>query len=145
MRYFYKTTGVFRNLYVIYKYIPPDIVLVFTEDITKKDEVKNNSRTAKLLKESEKRYRYLFESSPYSIGIFDFDGNLLDCNKATNMFLSKHTLEDDIIGKNFREFWSYHEKDKPLIPLFEKILEKITKDEKTLTFEFSIHLSIGDK
>ncbi len=260
-RYFYKTTGTFRNLYVIFKYIPPDIVLVFTEDITEKEEVKNNLRkaekeksiilesiselivfqdkehsiiwvnkaaadsvnltpehligkkchavwqnsnvtckdcpvkaalelgsqvseeitspdgrvwlikgfpvrndegniigaveitreitrikqTAKLLKESEKRYRYLFESSPFSIGIFDLDGNLLNCNIATNMFLSKHTLEDDIIGKNFREFWSYHEKDKPLIPLFEKIFEKIIKDEKSLTFEFPIHRSIGDK
>ncbi len=145
MRYFYKTSGMFRNLYVIYKYIPPDIILVSTEDITKQEEVKNNLRTAKLLKESEKRYRYLFESSPYSIGIFDLDGNLLDCNKATNMFLSKHTLEDDIIGKNFNEFWSYHEKDKPNILLFEKILETIAKDEKSLTFEFPIHRSIGDK
>jgi len=261
IRYFYKTTGTFRNLYVIYKYIPPDIILVFTEDITEKEEVKNNLRkaekeksiildsiselivfqdkehnifwankaaadsinltpehligkkcyalwhnsnvsckdcpvrasielgspvsgevtspdgrvwlikgfpvrddegnvigaveitneitkikqTAKLLKESEKRYQYLFESSPYSIGIFDLDGNLLDCNKATNLFLSKHTLEGDIIGKNFREFWSYHEKDKPNILLFEKILEKTIKDEKPLTFEFPIHRSIGDK
>jgi len=261
MRYFYKTTGTFRNLNVIYKYIPPDIILVFTEDITEKEEVKNNLRkaekeksiilksisehivfqdkehniiwvnkaaadslnlapehligkkchalwqnsnvpckncpvkvsielgsqaseeitspdgrvwfikgfpvrndegniigaveitceitkikqTAKLLEESEKRYRFLFESSPFSIGIFDLDGNLLNCNKATNMFLSKHTLEDDIIGKNFREFWSYHEKDKPLIQLFERILEKIIKDENNLTFEFPIHRSIGDK
>ncbi len=261
MRYFYKTTGIFRNLCVIYKYIPPDIILVFTEDITKQKEVKDNLRkaekeksivlesisehivfqdkehnicwankaaadsinltpehligkkcyaiwhnsnmpckecpvrasielgsqvsgetkspdgrvwlkksfpvrndegnvigaveisneitrikqTTKLLKESEERYRYLFESSPYSIGIFDLDGNMLDCNKATNMFLSKHTLEDDIIGKNYREFWSYHEKDKPLIPIFEKMFEKIIKDEKTLTFEFPIHRSIGDK
>jgi len=261
MRYFYKTTGTFRNLNVIYKYIPPDIILVFTEDITEKEEVKNNLRkaekeksiilksisehivfqdkehniiwvnkaaadslnlapehligkkchalwqnsnvpckncpvkvsielesqaseeitspdgrvwfikgfpvrndegniigaveitceitkikqTAKLLEESEKRYRFLFESSPFSIGIFDLDGNLLNCNKATNMFLSKHTLEDNIIGKNFREFWSYHEKDKPLIQLFERILEKIIKDENNLTFEFPIHRSIGDK
>jgi len=261
MRYFYTTTRTFRNLYVIYKYIPPDIILVFTEDITEKEEVKNNlkkaekekaiildsiselivfqdeehniiwvnkaaadslnltpehligkkchalwqnsnvpckdcpvraslklgkqvseemsspdgrvwlvkgfpvrndegnvigaveitreitkiKQTAKLLEESEKRYRYLFESSPFSIGIFDLDGKLLDCNKATNMFLSKHTLEDDIIGKNFREFWSYHEKDKPNISLFKKILEKISKDEKNLTFEFPIHRSIGDK
>jgi len=261
MRYFYKTMGIFRNLYVIYKYIHPDIILVFTEDITKQEEVKEILRkaekeksiilesisehivfqdkehnifwankaaadsinqtsmyligkkcyalwqnsnvpckgcpvkkalelgsqvsgeitspdgrvwlikgfpvrndegnvigaveitneitkikqTAKLLKESEKRYHYLFESSPYSIGIFDLDGNLLDCNKATNMFLSKHKLEDDIIGKNYREFWSYHEKDKPVIPLFEKIFEKIIKDEKNLIFEFPIHRSIGDK
>ncbi len=261
MSYFYKTTGTFRNLYVIYKYIPPDIILVFIEDITEKEEVKNNLRkaeneksiildsiselivfqdkehniiwvnkaaadsvnltherligkkchaiwqnsnvpckncsvsasielgsqvseenispdgrvwlvkgfpvrndegniigavevtrditkikqTVKLLEESETRYRFLFESSPFSIGIFDLDGNLLDCNKATNLFLSKHTLEDDIIGKNFREFWSYHEKDKPLIQLFESILEKIKKDKKNLSFEFPIHRSIGDK
>ena len=100
-------------------------------------------KTEKNLIESEERYRNLFESSPYSIGIFDLDGTLIDCNKATAKLLSTHNLEDHVIGKHFREFWAYHEKDKPLISLFEGILNKLKKDRKTLEFEFPINQSAG--
>ncbi|MBY9010417.1 MAG: PAS domain S-box protein [Candidatus Lokiarchaeota archaeon] len=100
-------------------------------------------KTEQNLIESEEKYRNLFESSPYSIGIFDLDGTLIDCNKATAKLLSAHNLEKDIIGKHFREFWAYHQKDKPLIPLFEGILNKLKKDRKTLEFEFPINRSVG--
>jgi len=100
-------------------------------------------QTEKNLIESEEKYRNLFESSPYSIGIFDLDGTLIDCNKATVKFLSTHNLENHIIGKHFREFWAYHEKDKPNIPLFESILNKIKRDRETLEFEFPINRSAG--
>ncbi len=100
-------------------------------------------QTEQDLIESEERYRNLFESSPYSIGIFDLDGTLIDCNKATAKLLSTHNLENDIIGKHFREFWAYHEKDKPNISLFEGILNKLKKDRETLEFEFPINRSVG--
>jgi len=100
-------------------------------------------QTEKNLIESEERYRNLFESSPYSIGIFDLDGTLIDCNKATGKLLSTHNLENHIIGKHFREFWAYHEKDKPNISLFEGILNKLKKDRETLEFEFPINRSTG--
>ena len=39
------------------------------------------SRNANIrLKESEKRYRHLFENSPYGILLIDPKGNLVDCN-----------------------------------------------------------------
>ncbi len=100
-------------------------------------------QTEKNLIESEEKYRNLFESSPYSISIFDLNGTLINCNKATAKFLSTHNLENDIIGKHFREFWAYHEKDKPNIPLFEDILNKIKKDRETLEFEFPINQLAG--
>ena len=109
-----------------------------TQNITKLKQTEKN------LIESEEKYRNLFESSPYSIGIFDLDGNLINCNKATAKFLSTHNLENDIIGKHFREFWAYHEKDKPNISLFESILNKIKKDRETVEFEFPINQSTGD-
>ncbi|GAH19927.1 unnamed protein product, partial [marine sediment metagenome] len=31
------------------------------------------------LSESEEKYRHLFESCPYSIGLLDLKGNLIDC------------------------------------------------------------------
>jgi len=108
-----------------------------TQNITKL------KQTEKKFIESEERYRNLFDSSPYSIGILDLDGTLIDCNKVTAKFLSTHSLEKDIVGKHFREFWGYHEKNKPLIPLFESILNKLKKDEETLEYEFPINRSAG--
>jgi len=106
-------------------------------------EITKLKQTEKNLIDSEEKYRNLFESSPYSIGIFDLDGTLIDCNKATAKLLSTHNLENDIIEKNFREFWGHHEKNKPLIPLFEGILNKLKKDGETLEFEFPIYRSAG--
>ncbi len=99
--------------------------------------------TEKNLPESEERDRNLFESSPYSIGIFDLDGTLIDCNKATAKLLSTHNIENHLIGKNYREFWGYVEKNKPLIPLFEGLLNKLKKDGETREFEFLINRSAG--
>jgi len=98
--------------------------------------------TEKMLKESEQKYHQLFNKTPYPIGLFDLEGNLIDCNSATSNLLSTHTLED-YIGKNYREFWSYHEKDKPLITLFNQKFTEIISTGKTLNFEFPIHRTIG--
>lgn len=98
--------------------------------------------TDKMLKESEQKYHQLFNKAPYPIGLFDLEGNLLDCNSATSNLLSTHTLED-YIGKNYKEFWSYHEKDKPLITLFNQKFTEIISTGNTLNFEFPIHRTIG--
>jgi PAS domain S-box-containing protein len=120
-------------------------------DVTKKKEEQDRFKkeTEQLitlrtreLKESEEKFHQLFNKAPYPIGLFDLDGNLIDCNTATNILLSTRTLED-YIGKNYREFWSYSEKEKPLISVFNNIFTEIIKTGKTLTFEFPIHRTIG--
>ncbi|MFX1309012.1 MAG: PAS domain S-box protein, partial [Promethearchaeota archaeon] len=98
--------------------------------------------TEKMLKESEDKYHQLFNKAPYPIILFDLEGNILDCNDATINFLSTHTLKD-YIGRNYREFWSYHEKNIPLIALFYNIFTDIVETGKTLNFEFPIHRTIG--
>jgi len=94
------------------------------------------------LRESEEKYRHLFESSPYSIGLLDLKGNFIDCNTATNHFLSMRT-KDDLIGRNFREIFSLNERNKPLIPLFEKQFKQALRGEATESFEFPLYRSIG--
>ena len=94
------------------------------------------------LKASEKKFRHLFDTSPYGIILLDLKGNIIDCNTSTNSFLSKHTI-DDLIGRNFKEIWFLHEKNKNLITLFEKIIERVISGEKIKDLEFPIKRSLG--
>ncbi|MFX0035662.1 MAG: PAS domain S-box protein [Candidatus Hermodarchaeota archaeon] len=98
--------------------------------------------TEKLLKESEEKYHQLFNKAPYPIALFSLEGNMLDCNSATTSLLSTQTLKD-YVGKNYKEFWTYHEKNVPLIALFNNKFNEIIKAGKTLNFEFPIHQTKG--
>ncbi len=112
------------------------------EELFKKETEQIISLRTRELKESEEKFHQLFNKAPYPIGLFDLKGNLIDCNSATNILLSTSTLED-YIGKNYREFWFYNEKEKPLIGLFNKTFDKIIKTGKTVNFEFPIHRTVG--
>lgn len=74
MFYTLKTTGEARHLTVTYVYVPPDLVMVHTEDITER-------RKAEIaLAESEERYRSLVESGRESIFTIDRHGTFLFMN-----------------------------------------------------------------
>ena len=110
--------------------------LIITLDITER------IKTRKKLKESEKKYRHLFKYSPYAISLFTLDGVLLDVNEGINKFMSKHT-KADIIGKHYREFWSFNKKNKPLIKIYDKAFQKLRNTREPLEFEFPIKQSLG--
>jgi PAS domain S-box-containing protein len=113
----------------------PTGMWAIVRDITEK------KRAERKLKESELKYRHIFENSPYSISLLTLDGKLIDTNEATNMLL---TIMDtsDIIGKNYRDFFSVDEKDKDLIKLFDKQFEQVIEQEKPSSFEFRIHKTL---
>jgi len=110
--------------------------IIISRDITKRKIAEQK------LKESEQKYRHLFESSPYSIGLLDLDGTLLDGNEATNKFLSSRT-KDELIGKNIREIFSSTEQDKSLLPKLTDYIKKVIKDEIREPLEIPITRSIG--
>ena len=58
--------------------------------------------TEKKLKESETRYRHLFDSTPYAIWLLDLEGKMIDCNDTMKKFMIRFEKED-LIGKNFLE------------------------------------------
>ncbi len=96
----------------------------------------------KKVKESEEKFRSLFDFFPHFIGLMDMNGKLVDCNPATNKFLSKHRRED-IIGLNFIKILSIFDKNKILIPKFEKLLKEVKEGRELKKFEFKISRSAG--
>jgi PAS domain S-box-containing protein len=56
----------------------------------------------KKLKESEIKYRHLFNSAPHAIWLVDLKGKIIDCNDTMNHFLSILTKED-LIGKYYMD------------------------------------------
>jgi PAS domain S-box-containing protein len=97
------------------------------------------------LNESEKKYRHLFESSPFFIGLFNLRGNLIDCNKAFNHFLSTHEKEE-LIGKSFSQILTNNPQNKELVPKFNKIIETLRSGErKEIVGEFSYNRTKGGR
>lgn len=89
------------------------------EDITAR------KKAEKKLKESEKMYRNLFNSTPYAIWLVDLQGKIIDCNQTMDKFMSifKYT---DLIGKSFRDVLRMFAREGD--PRFEN-LEKLMKDK----------------
>ncbi len=93
--------------------------------------------------ESEEKYRHLFQSSPFFVGLVDLNGVLIDCNDIVNKLLSVHTKED-IIGKNFREIFAINEKNNDVIPLFKALFKKIIQGKTPEPIEFKLNRTVGD-
>ncbi|MBY8985486.1 MAG: PAS domain S-box protein [Candidatus Lokiarchaeota archaeon] len=100
------------------------------------------------LKESELKYRNLFEKTPYSIILINRRGEIIDCNPATETVFNRKV--EDLINKNFLDVSS---KLKRFLPLFEQryssILEGVVPEPleiqiSRLSDERLIWISIDD-
>ncbi|MHA2290190.1 MAG: PAS domain-containing sensor histidine kinase, partial [Promethearchaeota archaeon] len=76
------------------------IIQNFT-DITKRSEFEG------ALKESEEKYRILFNEAPFGIVLFRSDGTILDSNTATERISGFQKAE--LIGKNYKEIGLYYD------------------------------------
>ena len=86
-----------KTFIVTYVYIPPDLVIVFTEDITKKKIIE------KTLRKEEQEKSIILESISEHIVYQDLDNKILWTNKAAadSVGLKIHNL----IGKKCYEIW----------------------------------------
>ncbi len=133
-KYLMKTTGeqVYDSLKI--HFLPPDLIIIHIRDITQW------KLAEKMLKNSEERYKMLFESSPMPISLTNLNGVILDCNKASeNQF---GYLKEEIIGKSYLELGGYSPN---LIPTFKTRLSQILDGKPLKPIEFEISRKDGSK
>ncbi len=70
--------------------------LVTVLDITAKKEAEQK------IKESEAKYRALFENSPHAIGLIDMKGKIIQCNSNVEKIFGYKP--EEYLGKNFKDF-----------------------------------------
>ena len=77
----------------------------------------------KKLRDSEEKFRHLYEHSPYGIILLDKKGDIMDCNIAiTKIFGYKR---DELVGNNYLELLRvYPDETKPLLRKMDYLLSK---------------------
>jgi PAS domain S-box-containing protein len=63
------------------------------------NDITDRKRAEKKLKESEEKYRHLFENSPFSIVLLNIEGKIIEMNTATTKLFGYQ--EKDLIDKNY--------------------------------------------
>jgi PAS domain S-box-containing protein len=91
------------------------------------------------LKESEKKYRRIFEDSPFSIILFNLEGKIVDCNPATSKYSGYE--KNEFVGKNFKNLSFIHPK---YLSLLTKLFNLFLKGEKTYTTDIQMYIKKGD-
>jgi PAS domain S-box-containing protein len=75
------------------------------------------------LKESEEKYRHLYENSPFSIVLIDYSGKILDMNNKTTKLFGYE--KEDLINKNYFTLTGIYPSDtKPGLRLIPELISK---------------------
>ncbi|MBY9005341.1 MAG: PAS domain-containing sensor histidine kinase [Candidatus Lokiarchaeota archaeon] len=137
INYKYKSVNYSRILTVSYILIPPDLVFIYTNFLSREEEWRSPEDN---LMESEEKYRSLFEKSPYIVALIEKDGKILEVNSRCEEITgySKNML----IGKNYLNFESY---DKSLRPNLRLRLESMMKGEEVDPLEVLFKKKNGDE
>ncbi len=93
-------------------------LLISFNDISAKKEAEEN------LRDSEERYRFLFQNSPFSILLIDHSGKIIDCNSSLEKLIGYEKSE--IINKKYNKILVVIEN---YIPLLLERLKRISKGE----------------
>jgi len=75
------------------------------------EDVSGQKRVEEAIRDSEERYRNLFENSPEGVVLLDLDGKILDINRAALALQDKP--RKNVVGKSFTELAWIYEEDVP--------------------------------
>ncbi|MFX0011327.1 MAG: PAS domain S-box protein, partial [Candidatus Hermodarchaeota archaeon] len=74
------------------------------------------------IKESEEKYRHLYENSPFSIVLLDYEGKVLDMNTKTTELFGYNKA--DLLGKNYLQLAGiYPDETKPNLRLISELID----------------------
>ncbi|MFC1557135.1 PAS domain S-box protein [candidate division KSB1 bacterium] len=98
-------------------------------------------RNERALRESEEKFRALFEISPFSTIISDLEGNIIYCNQQfVKMHATKYGPEEQV-GRNVSEFFPEEE-----LPLLRSNIKKTINEDKPLySVEYTMLRKDGTK
>jgi len=103
-------------------------------------DITERKRAERELKKSEIKYRHLFETSLYFIGLMNSEGILIDCNNA----IKNIDFMQNITGRSIKEIFSLNEKNKPNITLFEKAIKNVFEGVIQEGFDFRLYRTEGE-
>jgi len=134
LEYIMKTTGekVFISLKIYH--LPPDLIIVHIKDISQWKLAEEK------LKNSEEKFKLLFEKSPIPIAIVNLKGIIIDCNKASEQTFGY--LKKDLYGKRYLDLEIY---SADLIPKLKERLSLIAQGELSKPFELELTKKDGTK
>ena len=115
-------------------HLPPDLIIVHIKDTTEWVLAEEK------LKNSEEKYKLLFERSPIPILLSDLKGTIIDCNLATENQYGY--LRENLIGKNYLKLGIY---SPSLIPIFKTRLSQLLEGKPIEYSEFEIYKKNGSK
>lgn len=75
--------------------------------------------------DAEQKFHHLFETSPSSILLLNFKGQIIECNNVAEILINHK--KDELIGKSFFEVFNFPEK---YLSILEYVYDQLTKGEK---------------
>ncbi len=102
-------------------------------------EISNQYEAKQKLKESEARYRHLFESSPNAIILINKEETIIDCNFATESIFGYH--KEELIGRNYNDLGILTVDQ---ISNIREIYKKILEGREVKPIEVQINSKNGD-
>ncbi|MBD0371587.1 MAG: PAS domain S-box protein [Pyrinomonadaceae bacterium] len=117
MDYKFRATGESKYLDTTYVFVPPDMVMVHTDDITER------KRAEEALRDSEERFRSIIEATNEWIWSIDINGRHTYSNPAVQNILGYRP--EELVGRNSLDF--LHDEDRRRI---EELLPTLIREKR---------------
>jgi PAS domain S-box-containing protein len=140
IKYYSNGSNQEKHLSINYSFVPPDLILVHTEDIT------DRIQAIEKLRESEIKFREMIKNLDVGFYQVTLDGVMLNHNPAHNKIL-EYDLNESLVGKKVTDFWQYPQlRDAYIKNILSKgyakdyICHSLTKHGKKVVVQLNSHL-----